>query len=133
MVVPRFVASALKNEPIVVYGDGEQSRCFCHVADVVRALKMLLAAPGSVGEVFNIGSQELVSIKQLAERVIAVTGSKSEIKFLSYDEAYEQGFEDMRRRFPNTEKLNTLTGWKPQFCLDDIIRDVAEEIKSRQG
>lgn len=133
MVVPRFVSAALKNEPIYVYGDGEQSRCFCHVADVVRALKMLLAAPGSVGEVFNIGSQELVSIKQLAERVIAVTGSKSEIKYLSYDEAYEQGFEDMRRRFPNTEKLNTLTGWKPQFCLDDIIRDVAEEIKSRQG
>ena len=133
MVVPRFVSAALKNEPIYVYGDGEQSRCFCHVADVVRALKMLLAAPGSVGEVFNIGSQELVSIKQLAERVIAVTGSKSEIKFLSYDEAYEQGFEDMRRRFPNTEKLNTLTGWKPEFRLDDIIRDVAEEIKSRQG
>ena len=133
MVVPRFVSAALKNEPIYVYGDGEQSRCFCHVADVVRALKMLLAEPGSVGEVFNIGSQELVSIKQLAERVIAVTGSKSEIKYLSYDEAYEQGFEDMRRRFPNTEKLNSLTGWKPQFRLDDIIRDVAEEIRSRQG
>ena len=133
MVVPRFVSAALKNEPIYFYGDGEQSRCFCHVADVVRALKMLLAAPGSVGEVFNIGSQELVSIKQLAERVIAVTGSKSEIKYLSYDEAYEQGFEDMRRRFPNTEKLNSLTGWKPQFRLDDIIRDVAEEIRSRQG
>ena len=133
MVVPRFVANALQNKPLRVYGDGGQSRCFCHVADVVRALKMLLAAPGSVGEVFNIGSQELVSIKQLAERVIAVTGSKSEIKFLSYDEAYEQGFEDMRRRFPNTEKLNSLTGWKPEFRLDDIIRDVAEEIKSRQG
>ena len=131
MVVPRFVASALKNEPIVVYGDGEQSRCFCHVADVVRALKLLLASPGSVGEVFNIGSQELVSIKQLAERVIAVTGSRSEIKYISYDEAYEQGFEDMRRRCPNTEKLNALTGWKPEFVLDDIIRDVADEMRRR--
>ena len=131
MVVPRFVSAALANEPIYVYGDGEQSRCFCHVADVVRALKMLLATPGSVGEVFNIGSQELVSIKQLAERVIAVTGSSSEIKYLSYDEAYAKGFEDMRRRFPNTEKINTLTGWKPEFCLDDIIRDVAEELRSR--
>lgn len=129
MVVPRFVSAALKNEPIYVYGDGEQSRCFCHVSDVVRALKMLLASPGSVGEVFNIGSQELVSIKQLAERVIAVTGSSSEIKFLSYDEAYEQGFEDMRRRYPNTEKLNKLTGWTPEFCLDDIIRDVAAELQ----
>lgn len=131
MVVPRFVSAALANEPIYVYGDGEQSRCFCHVADVVRALKMLLANPGSVGEVFNIGSQELVSIKQLAERVIAVTGSSSEIKYLSYDEAYAKGFEDMRRRFPNTEKINALTGWKPEFCLDDIIRDVAEELRSR--
>ncbi|MBR7104640.1 MAG: GDP-mannose 4,6-dehydratase [Lentisphaeria bacterium] len=131
MVVPRFVASALKNEPIVVYGDGEQSRCFCHVADVVRALKLLLASPGSVGEVFNIGSQELVSIKQLAERVIAVTGSRSEIKYISYDEAYEQGFEDMRRRCPNTEKLNALTGWKTEFVLDDIIRDVADEMRRR--
>ena len=133
MVVPRFVSAALANEPIYVYGDGEQSRCFCHVSDVVRALKMLLATPGSVGEVFNIGSQELVSIKQLAERVIAVTGSSSEIRYLSYDEAYAKGFEDMRRRFPNTEKINTLTGWKPEFCLDDIIRDVAEELRSKKG
>ena len=133
MVVPRFVQNALAGKPLQVYGDGGQSRCFCHVADVVRALKLLLASPGSVGEVFNIGSQELVSIKQLAERVIAVTGSRSEIKYISYDEAYEQGFEDMRRRCPNTEKLNALTGWKPEFVLDDIIRDVAEEIKSRQG
>lgn len=132
MVVPRFVSAALKNEPIYVYGDGEQSRCFCHVSDVVRALKLLLASPGSVGEVFNIGSQELVSIKQLAERVIAVTGSASEIKFLSYDEAYEQGFEDMRRRYPNTEKLNKLTGWTPEFCLDDIIRDVAAELQRKK-
>ena len=132
MVVPRFVSAALKNEPIYVYGDGEQSRCFCHVSDVVRALKLLLASPGSVGEVFNIGSQELVSIKQLAERVIAVTGSSSEIKFLSYDEAYEQGFEDMRRRYPNTEKLNKLTGWTPEFCLDDIIRDVAAELQRKK-
>ena len=131
MVVPRFVAAALKNENIQVYGDGAQSRCFCHVADVVRALKLLLATPGSVGEIFNIGSQELISIHDLARRVIQVTGSQSQIQFLSYDDAYEQGFEDMRRRYPNTEKLRTLTGWKPEFVLDDIIRDVAEELRSR--
>lgn len=131
MVVPRFVSAALKGEPIYVYGDGEQSRCFCHVKDVVRALKLLLASPGSVGEVFNIGSQELVSIKELARRVIAVTGSSSKIEYLSYDEAYEQGFEDMRRRCPNTEKINSLTGWKPEFVLDDIIRDVAADLKAK--
>ena len=131
MVVPRFVGAALRNEPISVYGDGEQSRCFCHVRDVVRALKLLLASPGSVGQVFNIGSQELVSILELARRVIALTGSRSEIRFLSYDEAYEQGFEDMRRRCPDTEKLHELTGWKPEFSLDGIIRDVADDLRRK--
>ena len=131
MVVPRFVSAALKNETIQVYGDGGQSRCFCHVADVVRALKLLLAAPGSVGQIFNIGSQELISIHDLARRVIQITGSSSQIKFLSYDDAYEQGFEDMRRRYPDTEKLRNLTGWKPEFVLDDIIRDVAGELRAK--
>jgi len=132
MVVPRFVGAALRNEPISVYGDGEQSRCFCHVRDVVRALKLLLASPESVGQVFNIGSQELVSILELARRVIQVTGSQSKIRFLSYDEAYEQGFEDMRRRCPDTEKLHKLTGWKPEFSLDGIIRDVADDLRRRR-
>ena len=131
MVVPRFVGAALRNEPISVYGDGKQSRCFCHVRDVVRALKLLLAAPGSVGQVYNIGSQELVSILELARRVIELTGSRSEIRFLSYDDAYEQGFEDMRRRCPDTAKLNALTGWTPQFVLDDIIRDVACDLRKK--
>ena len=131
MVVPRFVGAALRNEPISVYGDGKQSRCFCHVRDVIRALKLLLAAPGSVGQVYNIGSQELVSILELAHRVIALTGSRSEIRFLSYDEAYEQGFEDMRRRCPDTAKLNALTGWTPRAVLDDIIRDVACDLRKK--
>jgi UDP-glucose 4-epimerase len=132
MVVPRFVGAALRNEPIFVYGDGGQSRCFCHVCDVVRALKLLLASPGSVGQVFNIGSQELVSILELARRVVHLTGSRSPIKFLSYDEAYEQGFEDMRRRRPDTDKLHELTGWSPEFSLDDIIRDVACDLRRRR-
>ena len=98
---------------------------------MVRALKLLLAAPGSVGQVYNIGSQELVSILELARRVIELTGSRSEIRFLSYDEAYEQGFEDMRRRCPDTAKLNALTGWTPRFVLDDIIRDVACDLRKK--
>ncbi|MBQ9500831.1 MAG: GDP-mannose 4,6-dehydratase [Lentisphaeria bacterium] len=132
MVVPRFVGAALRGEPIFVYGDGGQSRCFCHVRDVVRALKLLLAEPGSVGQVFNIGSQELVSILELAHRVVKLTGSRSPIKFLSYDEAYEQGFEDMRRRCPDTDKLHGLTGWRPESSLDDIIRDVADDLRRRR-
>ena len=131
MVVPRFVGAALRNEPICVYGDGGQSRCFCHVRDVVRALKLLLASPESAGQIFNIGSQELVSILELARRVVHLTGSRSQIRFLSYDEAYEQGFEDMRRRCPDTEKLYKLTGWKPEFSLDGIIRDVADDLRRK--
>ena len=131
MVVPRFVSAALKNEPIQVYGDGMQSRCFCHVQDVVRALRLLLDNPGSVGEVFNIGSQELVSILELARRVIAITGSSSKIEMIPYDVAYAQGFEDMRRRYPDTTKLRNLTGWSVSSSLDTIIRDVAADLQNR--
>ena len=129
MVIPRFVAQALKNEPLTVYGDGMQSRCFCHVADVVKALVLLLDNNESIGNIYNIGSQELVSIRELAEEVIKRTNSKSEIKAIPYEEAYDKGFEDMRRRFPDTSKIRNLVNWKPEHTLADIIDDVAESMK----
>ena len=108
MVIPRFVGAALRNEPLQVYGDGEQSRCFCHVKDVVKALLLLLDKPESYGGIYNIGSEELISIRELAERVIAATKSKSKIEFIPYDVAYAKGFEDMRRRYPDITKISDL-------------------------
>jgi UDP-glucose 4-epimerase len=124
MVVPRFVRQALEGKPITAYGDGTQRRCFCHVQDVVDALAGLLDHPGSAGEVFNVGSQEEVSINELARIVRDLTGSTSEIIHIPYDIAYEQGFEDMERRVPDTSRIRTLTGWKPTRSLNDIITDV---------
>lgn len=129
MVIPRFVSKALANEPLPVYGDGEQSRCFCHVKDVVRALVQLLNNPESIGNIYNIGSQELVTIRQLAETVIARTGSKSVIEQIPYDVAYAKGFEDMRRRYPDTGRISKLINWKPEHTLADIIDDVAESLR----
>ena len=129
MVIPRFVSQALKNEPLTVYGDGMQSRCFCHVEDVVNALMLLLENKESIGNIYNIGSQELVSIRELAEQVIKRTGSGSVIKDIPYDVAYDVGFEDMRRRYPDTSKIKELTGWTPKHTLADIIDDVAESLK----
>jgi UDP-glucose 4-epimerase len=125
MVVPRFVQSAAKNEPIDVHGDGTQTRCFGHVADVVDGLSRLLESPHCFGQVINLGNDEEVSIKDLAEKAIAMTGSKSEIRYVSYDEAYGEGFEDMRRRVPNLEKAKRLIGYRPTRSLSDIINDVA--------
>ena len=125
MVVPRFVQSAAKNEPIDVHGDGTQTRCFGHVADVVDGLSRLLESPHCFGHVINLGNDEEVSIKDLAEKAIAMTGSKSEIRYVSYDEAYGEGFEDMRRRVPNLEKAKRLIGYRPTRSLSDIINDVA--------
>ncbi|MBO5900154.1 MAG: GDP-mannose 4,6-dehydratase [Lentisphaeria bacterium] len=129
MVIPRFVAQALKNEPLTVYGDGEQSRCFCHVADVVRALMLLLDNKESIGNIYNIGSQELVSIRELAQEIIKRTGSKSEIKAIPYEVAYAKGFEDMRRRYPDTSRIKALVNWQPEHTLADIIDDVAANLK----
>ena len=129
MVIPRFVAQALKNEPLTVYGDGEQSRCFCHVADVVRALMLLLDNKESIGNIYNIGSQELVSIRELAQEIIKRTGSKSEIKAIPYEVAYAKGFEDMRRRYPDTSRIKALVKWQPEHTLADIIDDVAASLK----
>lgn len=130
MVVPRFVHAALKNEPITVHGDGMQARCFGHVLDVVEGLVKLLETPACFGQVINLGNSEEVSINGLAERAIALTGSTSEIKYISYEEAYGDGFEDMRRRVPNLEKAKRLVGYQPTRSLDDIINDVAAEYRN---
>ncbi len=131
MVIPRFVRNALAGKNLQVYGDGGQSRCFCHVEDVVRALLLLLEKPEAVGNVYNIGSQHLVTIKELAEEVIRLTGSCSGIDIVPYDVAYAEGFEDMRRRKPSTAKLRSLTGWRAEKSLEEIILDVAEFEKNR--
>lgn len=129
MVVPRFVRAALVNAPIQVYGDGLQSRCFCHVKDSIRALRGLIKNDNAIGRVFNIGSTESISILDLAKKVRETLGSQSEIKFIPYAEAYESGFEDMRRRKPNTHDIHALLGWKPEKGLDEIIHDTAESIR----
>lgn len=123
MVIPTFVRQALEGEPITVYGDGQQSRCFTHVKDVVRALALLLDREGCRGQVWNVGSDHEITILGLAERVRAAVGTKTEIRFVPYDQAYAEGFEDMRRRVPSVEKLRGL-GWAPERSLDEIVRDV---------
>ncbi|NJD58973.1 MAG: nucleoside-diphosphate sugar epimerase [Anaerolineales bacterium] len=124
MVLPRFVRQALAGDPITIYGDGEQSRCFADVADIIGAVVKLADQPSAIGQVFNIGSTEEVTIRQLAERVINATGSSSEIAYVPYEEAYAPGFEDMRRRVPDLSKIHGLIGYEPQFTLDDILRRV---------
>ena len=124
MVVPTFVRQALADQPITVYGDGSQSRCFCHVHDVVRALADLMLHDAAYGEVFNIGATAETSIAALAERTRELVGSNSEIVTVPYDEAYEQGFEDMPRRVPDIAKIQGLIGWEPERSLDDVLRDV---------
>jgi UDP-glucose 4-epimerase len=124
MVIPTFVKQALAGRPITVYGNGKQTRCFGYVGDVVGALIKLMDTPDSVGQVFNIGSTEEISILQLAEKVKELTHSASEIVFVPYDEAYEEGFEDMPRRVPDTAKINQLVGFKPKMTLDGILETV---------
>ncbi len=126
MVVPRFVRQALRGDPIEVYGDGKQSRCFADVLDVVWAVIQLVEHPQAVGQVFNIGSTEEISIYHLAERIIQITGSSSEIVLVPYDEAYAPGFEDMRRRVPSIEKISKFIGYKPRYSLEDTLRRVVE-------
>ncbi len=124
MVIPTFVKQALAGRPITVYGDGQQTRCFGFVGDVVGALVKLMDNPQAVGQVFNIGSSEEVTILELAERVKGLTGSESEIVFVPYDEAYEEGFEDMPRRVPDITKVNALVGFRPEMTLDGILQSV---------
>jgi UDP-glucose 4-epimerase len=125
MVIPRFVKQALLGEPITVYGDGSQSRCFCDVSDTVRALSALLAYDDAIGKVFNIGSIEEISILELAERVKTLLHSSSSISFIPYEKAYAPGFEDMQRRVPDISRIQALTGWQPQMTLNDILQRVA--------
>ena len=128
MVVPRFVKSALSNEPLTIYGDGKQTRCFAHVYDVIDALVAIAFAKNTVGKAINIGNDFEISINDLAKRIIIETGSKSEIIYVPYKEAYGDGFEDMERRVPNLELVNQLVGWKPERDLSSIIRDIAAEM-----
>ena len=125
MVVPRFIEAALKNEPVSIYGSGEQIRCFCHISDVIRALLLVIDSDQAVGEVFNIGNNQQSSINQLADRVISLLGSKSKIERISYKDAYPQGFEDMQRGVPDISKIKRVLGWSPQLDLDQIIKDIA--------
>ena len=127
MVVPRFVAQGQKGEPITVYGDGTQRRCFAHVADVTSALVALMKEPKARGEVFNIGNDEEVTILELAERVRVMTGSKSTIRLVPYSEAYTAGFEDMVRRVPDLSKIRKLIGYQPTRNLDQILKDVRRD------
>jgi UDP-glucose 4-epimerase len=130
MVVPRLVHQALDGQPLTVYGDGSQTRCFCHVTDVVDALVRLLNEPAAVGDVFNVGSSEEISIEQLARLIIDKTGSPSSIVHVPYDVAYETGFEDMVRRVPDVSKLEALTGWHAKRSLAQILNDVIDEVRS---
>jgi UDP-glucose 4-epimerase len=129
MVVPRFVKSALTQEPITIYGDGKQTRCFAHVYDVIDAVIAIAFAENTIGKVINIGNDVEISINDLAQKIIAETDSKSEIVFVPYEEAYGDGFEDMERRVPNIELINKLVGWKPQRNLSTIIADISVEMK----
>ncbi len=131
MVFPRFVTQALTGQPITIYGTGEQSRSFTWVGDVVSALLQLGHHPKAIGEIFNIGGTEEITIRNLAKRVIAVTQSRSEISFVPYDQAYEEGFEDMERRVPSIEKIQRLIGYKPTLSLQEIIDRVARDLRTR--
>ncbi|MCO5998420.1 NAD-dependent epimerase/dehydratase family protein [Actinoallomurus rhizosphaericola] len=137
MVVPRLVRQAVRGEPLTVYGDGRQTRCFTHVSDVVDALLRLLDEPAAVGQTYNVGSSREISIRELAETIVTRTGSASALQFVPYDQAYESGFEDMQRKVPDTTKLRILTGWLPRRSLDDILTDAIaharRELAARSG
>ncbi|MBM3189475.1 MAG: NAD-dependent epimerase/dehydratase family protein, partial [Chloroflexi bacterium] len=131
MVVPRFVQQALRNEPLTVYGDGQQSRCFTYVDDVVRAIIGLADEPKAVGQVYNIGGTQEVTIEELAARTIALSGSASPIVHIPYSQAYEEGFEDMRRRVPDITKIKEAIGWEPQVDLDGILTRVIASFRAQ--
>ncbi len=128
MVVPRFVKAALNNESINVYGDGTQSRVFCHVQDAIEALLTLVGTETTINEVYNVGGTGEISIKQLAETIIRQTNSKSTIEYIPYEKAYAPGFEDMQRRVPDISKIKEAIKWQPHRDLTQIISDVAQHI-----
>ena len=125
MVVPRFISAALMNEPLSVYGSGDQIRCFCHVDDAVRALLLVMDSEKAVGEVFNVGNNQQITIMDLAKKVIELIGSSSSIEKIAYEKAYPEGFEDMQRRVPDISKIKQVLGWTPEINLDQIIKDIA--------
>jgi len=133
MVIPNFVQRALRGLPIQVFGDGEQSRCFTHVRDAVKAIVLLMDSPEATGKVFNIGGIEEVSINELAQRVCEMVGSKAGFINIPYDQVYGEGFEDMRRRTPNISKLSSTIGYQPEFSTEDILRDVIAYYADRNG
>ncbi len=130
MVLPTFAAQAVAGEPITVYGSGEQSRCFCHVGDAIRAIEALMFQPAAVGQVFNVGSDREITINGLAEMVREAADSRSPIVRIPYDEAYAEGFEDMQRRVPDVSKLERAVGFKPSTPLETIVTDVVREQRS---
>ena len=125
MVIPRFVQAAIENKPLKIFGDGSQSRVFCHVSDSVKAILAIASNDKTVGEVFNIGGRGEISIFELANLIVNNTKSKSEITFVDYEDAYAAGFEEMARRVPDITKIKSYTGWEPEISLDRIIHDVA--------
>ena len=125
MVLPRFVSAALKNEPLSVYGSGDQIRCFCHVDDAVRALLLVMDSDKAIGQVFNVGNNQQITIAELAKKVIELTGSSSFIEKIAYEKAYPEGFEDMQRRVPDISKIKQVLGWTPEINLDQIIKDIS--------
>ncbi len=125
MVLPRFVSAALKNEPLAVYGSGDQIRCFCHVDDAVKALLLVMDSEKAVGQVFNVGNNQQITIMELANKVIEITGSTSSIEKIPYENVYPEGFEDMQRRVPDISKIKQVLGWTPEINLDQIIKDIA--------
>jgi len=131
MVIPRFVEQALKNEALTVYGTGTQTRCFLYVKDAVDAMVRLMESPAAVGQVFNIGSQEEISIRELAGKIIGLTESPCDITYVPYDEAYEEGFEDMQRRVPDITKISKLIGFKPTVNLEGVLRMVIAEFRRK--
>ncbi|MBU0679327.1 MAG: GDP-mannose 4,6-dehydratase [Verrucomicrobia bacterium] len=133
MVIPRLIGQALRGKTITVYGDGTQSRCFCDVADVIRAVKGLSVHPDATGKVFNIGSEEEISISDLAEKIRKTTDSSSDVTLIPYDEAYAPGFEDMQRRVPNISRVGSLLGWKPEINLDATLARVRDQIRQEIG
>ncbi len=132
MVIPRLVRQALAGKPLTVHGDGQQSRTFCHVSDTVEAILLLLDDPAAIGEPFNVGGTREVTVLQLAELIRERTGSSSGIELIPYEQAYAKGFEDMRRRVPDTAKLRELTGWEPRRSLENILDDVIAESRAEQ-
>ncbi|HNY90324.1 MAG: Bifunctional polymyxin resistance protein ArnA [bacterium ADurb.Bin431] len=133
MVIPRLVTQALAGRPLTVYGDGQQVRCFTFVEDVVWAAIRLMEEPAAVGQVFNVGNDKGISIADLARKIVEMTGSKSEISFVPYSEAYEEGFEDMRIRVPNLNKVRETIGYEPRVQLDEILRRVIEHFLAKKG